>query len=150
MLLKTHLVFAILAIILLVGQVESKILFIVMVLVATILPDADSAFSTAGRNLVSRSLQLFVKHRGLIHSLTVGILISLIFAVYWPVGALGFFVGWSVHMLCDSFTKEGVQAFWPFKVKSTGFISTGGRFEETLFFSMIFVDLALFFLLIIW
>ncbi len=150
MLLKTHLTFAVLAIILLVQHVQNPVIFIVMALIATVLPDIDSAFSTAGRNMVSKSLQMFVKHRGIIHSLTTGIIISIVFSIYWPVGSLGFFIGWAVHMLCDSFTKDGVQAFWPLKYRSNGILHTGGKIEESLFMIMILVDVLAFLLVIVW
>jgi len=150
MLLKTHLAFAVLAIILLIQHVQNPVIFIAMVLIATTLPDADSAFSTAGRNIISKSLRLFVKHRGVIHSLTTGIIIAIALSIYWPIASLGFFIGWSVHILCDSFTKDGVQPFWPLKFTSNGVLRTGGRIEETLFITMIFADLFAFVLLIMW
>lgn len=150
MLLKTHLAFAVIAIILLLQSVNNKIIFVAMVLIATALPDADTAFSAAGKNIFAKILRFFVKHRGIVHSLTIGILISILFTIYLPVVSLGFFVGWSVHMLCDSFTKEGVRAFWPFKFRSCGPLVTGGKVEESLFLGMIFLDLILFLILIVW
>lgn len=150
MLLKTHILFAVLAILLIVQHVESRFFFILMVLMASVIPDMDTGFSRVGKNIAAKTGQLFVKHRGIVHSLTIGIIVSVLFSIYWPVGALGFFVGWSVHMICDSFTKEGIQAFWPLKFKTSGFISTGGRFEESLFISMIFIDFVVFMVLFIW
>ena len=146
MLFKTHLMFAILFIILFVQHVQHPFIFVGMVLLATILPDLDNGFSTAGRNIFMRPLQFlfFVKHRGMTHSFTFGVLVAVILAIFWPVASLGFFLGYSVHLICDSFTREGVQPFWPFKARSFGFIRTGGRVEESLFFSLIFIDIILF------
>lgn len=143
MLLKTHLAFGILMIILFVQHVNDKLIFMAMVLVATVLPDLDSGFSSWGRHLIFRPLQFFVKHRGIIHSFTLAVAISIVLSMFWPVVSLGFFVGYSVHLICDSFTKEGIQPFWPLKSKSIGFISTGGRIEDSIFVGLILFDLIL-------
>ena len=149
MLLKTHMAFAVLIIILFLEHVNSKLLFVSMVLVATVLPDLDSGFSSWGRHFIFRPLQFFTKHRGVIHSLTFAVLASIVLAMFWPVASLGFFIGYSVHLICDSFTRDGIQPFWPFKAKSSGFITSGGRVEESLFFSLIFVDVVLFFIIVV-
>jgi membrane-bound metal-dependent hydrolase YbcI (DUF457 family) len=148
MLIKTHMAFAFLMILLFIEQVNNKFTFVLMVLVATALPDLDSGFSSFGRHLIFRPLQFFVKHRGILHSFTFAVVASFILAIFWPVASLGFFVGYSVHLICDSFTKTGVQPFWPFRAKSSGFILSGGRTEETLFFGLVLVDIVLFFILI--
>jgi len=149
MLLKTHLAFSFLAIILFFQHVNNKIIFVSMVIVATIFPDLDSGFSSWGRHWIFKPLQFFVKHRGMIHSFTTAVVLSLILAYFLPTASLGFFIGYSVHLIIDSFTKEGVQPFWPFKSRSKGFIRTGGKVEESLFFSLILVDLIVFFLVFI-
>lgn len=145
MLTKTHVAFAVFLIILFFEHVAHPWFFIIMVLVATILPDLDSNLSSFGRHLIFRPLQLLTKHRGMIHSFSFAILISIILAVFLPILSLGFFLGYSVHLICDSFTRDGIQPFWPLKAKSSGFITTGGRIEETLFFTLIILDIVLFF-----
>jgi len=120
-----------------------------MVLIATIIPDLDSGYSSFGRHSIFSPLQFFVKHRGIIHSFTTAVLFSVLIAFWWPVASFGFFLGYSVHLLTDSFTREGIQPFWPFKIKSSGPIATGGRIEESLFLSLIFIDIILFFILIV-
>jgi len=141
--------FAILIIILFLEHVNNKFIFVGMVLFATILPDLDSSFSSFGRHLIFRPLQFFTKHRGIVHSFTFAVIVSIILAIFWPVASLGFFIGYSVHLFCDSFTHDGVQPFWPLKVKSSGFITSGGRVEESLFFSLIFVDIVMFFVVVV-
>ncbi len=147
MLLRTHLAFAVLMIILFVEHVNNKLVFVSLLLLATILPDLDSPFSSWGRHLIFRPLQFFVKHRGIVHSFTFAVVGSIALSIFWPVAALGFFVGYSVHLICDSFTKDGIQPFWPIRAKSSGFISTGGRIEDSLFLTMILVDILLIVLL---
>lgn len=141
MLVKTHLAFALLVIILFFEHVENKIIFVSMVLIATILPDLDSNLSTAGKSIFARPFQFFVSHRGIIHSFTFAAIISVLIAMIFPKASLGFFMGYSVHLVTDSFTKDGIQPFWPAKAKSKGFVRTGGKMEESLFFSLIFVNL---------
>ena len=149
MLLRTHLAFAILIILLFIGHINNPWIFIVMVLVATVLPDIDSGFSSWGRHLIFRPLQFFVKHRGIIHSLTTAVIISIALAVFWPIVSLGFFLGYSIHLICDSFTREGIQPFWPLKTKSYGFISSGGRIEDGIFIFLILVDVVMIILLFV-
>jgi len=90
MLLKTHMAFAVLIIILFLEHVNNKFIFVGMVLFATIIPDLDSGFSSWGRHLIFRPLQFFVKHRGIIHSFTLAVAISIILSMFWPVVSLGF------------------------------------------------------------
>ncbi len=144
MLLKTHLMIAIFAIILFVNSVNDKLVFVSLVLLTTFLPDIDSGFSSLGRKAISKPIQMMTRHRGILHSFSFVVLVSIILAIYWPIASLGFFMGYALHILGDSFTKDGVQAFWPLKVKSSGFIATGGRIEESIFFFMILIDIILF------
>ncbi len=144
MLVRTHVVFAIFFILIFFQYVSNSWIFVIMTMIATIIPDLDSKFSSYGRHLIFRPLQFFVKHRGIVHSFTTACLLSLLVAAFYPVASLGFFLGYGVHLLCDSFTKEGIQPFWPLKMKSCGPITSGGRFDETLFITMIFVDILVF------
>jgi len=145
MLLKTHMAFAVFLIFLFFEHVVHPWIFVIMVLIATILPDLDSNLSSFGRHLIFRPLQLLTKHRGIVHSFSFAILVSIILAVFLPILSLGFFLGYSVHLICDSFTREGIQPFWPLKTRSSGFIASGGRIEESLFFTLVLLDIVLFF-----
>ena len=149
MLLKTHLAFAVILMILFFEHVQNKFVFIGMVVVATIIPDLDCGFSSYGKHLIFRPLQFFVKHRGIVHSFTTAIVLSIVLSVFYPIASFGFFVGYSVHLIVDSFTKKGIQPFWPLKIRSSGFIASGGKVEESLFFSLIFIDIGLFILVIV-
>lgn len=143
MLLRTHIAFAILIMLLFISHINSPWIFILMVLVGTVLPDLDTSSSSWGRHFIFRPLQFFIKHRGIIHSLTIAVAISILLSVYWPVVSLGFFVGYSFHIVLDSFTREGIQPFWPLKAKSYGFISSGGKIEDSIFVFLILVDIVL-------
>ena len=149
MLLKTHILFAIFMILIFLEFINNKFVFVIMVLIATIIPDLDSRHSSYGRHLIFRPLQFVTKHRGIFHSFTSAAIISLIIAIWFPIASFGFFIGFSVHLILDSFTKDGIQPFWPFKWKSQGPITSGGKIEEIFFLTLIFVDLLLFFLNVI-
>lgn len=143
MLLKTHLAFAVLLIIFFIGHVADKTIFIAALIIGTMLPDVDTAVSNIGKRGVMRPLQFFVRHRGIIHSLTFALFLSIILAIFFPVACLGFFLGYSVHLFCDSFTKQGVQPFWPWKAGTHGIITTGGKVEMSLFVTVILIDVVL-------
>jgi len=129
MLLYTHLAATILAIIMFLPNVSYKVLFVVVALIATIIPDVDSPGSKIGRLFPAKVLRLFTKHRGILHSLTFIAVISLIFALIVPVIALPFFAGYCSHLILDSFTIEGIVPFWPYNRTVSWHIRTGGKRE---------------------
>jgi inner membrane protein len=144
MLIKTHFAITIFGILLLITAVEHKIVFVIMALIATFIPDIDSRFSVMGRKKLNRILQFFTKHRGFFHSFTFLVLITLIFLSVFPVAALGFFVGYGLHLIADSFTSYGITPFAPFsKKKSSGFMVSGKKFENFVFISFILFDILL-------
>jgi len=145
MLFRTHLAIVVFAIILFVQQINNKFLFIFVTLIATLLPDVDSPVSTLGKNKGFRFLQFFVKHRSFIHSFTFCIIISLILAVFFPVISFAFFLGYAIHLFVDSFTKEGIQPFWPYKVKSSWKLKTGSLVESSIFLIFLILDIILVF-----
>lgn len=149
MLLRTHTAFSIFLIIIFIQNVQSKLAFSIMVIVATIIPDIDSSSSSYGRHMIFKPIQYFSRHRGVFHSLTCATIFSLLIAVFWPVLSLGFFIGYSGHLFLDSFTKDGIRPFWPLKADTSGPINSGGRIEESFFLLMIFVDILLFVLLFV-
>lgn len=148
MLFRTHLMFGIFAILLMISFVNDKTVFVIIVLIGTIIPDIDHADSKIGKRLVFRPLQFFIKHRGMVHSFTIALLGSIVIALFFPVASFGFFLGYCVHLLCDSFTKEGIEPFWPLDYRTHGYLITGEKYEEMLFVFMIAVNLVLFFVLV--
>ena len=149
MLLRTHIMFAILIILVFFNYVNNKFIFLVMVLIATIIPDLDSSRSSYGRHLVFRPLQFVTKHRGIFHSFTMAVIFAGLIAIKCPIASFGFFMCFSIHLIIDSFTKDGIVPFWPLKWKSNGPLVSGGKIEEILFLGLIFVDVLLFFLVIV-
>ncbi len=144
MMLKTHLALSVLVILMFLSRISNKFLFIFIVLIATIIPDIDTGFSTAGKNIFLKPLQFFVRHRGILHSFTFCLLASFVLAYFFPVLALPFLLGYGFHLLLDSFTKEGIMPFWPWKKVSSGIFKTGGRIETSLFIVLLVLDLLVF------
>ena len=149
MMLKTHLALSLLAGIMFFNHISNKIVFFVALIFATIIPDIDTGFSTAGKNIFLRPLQFFVKHRGVFHSFTFCIIASFVIAYFWPILAFPFFLGYGFHLLLDSFTKDGIMPFWPWKKTSSWHVTTGSRVETSLFVILLVLDLLMFVLLII-
>ena len=141
MLLRTHLALTVLVLTLFISQVNNKIPFLIVGLVATLLPDIDNGFSSIGKHKPFRFLQFFVRHRGIIHSFTFCIIVSIILSCFIPTISLAFFLGYGMHLFADSFTKEGIIPFWPFKKKSSGFIRTGSLSETSFFLFLVLFDL---------
>jgi len=141
MLLRTHLAITVFFVLLFLPHISNPAVFIITALVATLLPDIDSAHTSIGSNPLARLLTFFSKHRGVFHSLTFCIIIALVFAIWLPIPAFGFFLGYSMHILADSFTKEGVMPFWPVRRVSSWHFNTGGMTETIAFIALILVDL---------
>ena len=141
---RTHLAIGAFLALLFLEQVRYKLVFIPVVLLASLLPDIDSAYSYLGHHKVFRPLQFFVRHRGLIHSFTFCVAISVLLAFFFPVVALGFFVGYAGHLFSDSLTVEGIRPFWPLEKESVGKIRVGGRIETGVFTALCIADAVLF------
>tara|TARA_Y100000034_G_C6877325_1_gene401456 strand:- start:1320 stop:1769 length:450 start_codon:yes stop_codon:yes gene_type:complete len=140
---NTHLLIGLMVVLFFLPVVENKVIFIIVTLVASALPDIDTGFSTFGQSKLARPLQLFVAHRGIIHSFTMCVALSVVLAVIWPVSAFGFFMGYSFHLLADSFTVEGIRPFWPLKRKAEGVMRVGGVIEKGIFYGLVLIDVLL-------
>lgn len=137
---RTHLAFTVLVVLLFLPHVSSQFLFILIALVATVIPDIDSGYSTIGKMHGAWVFRFFSRHRGMFHSLTFALIMSVIFTFIWPVAALPFFIGYGFHIFVDSFTKDGVMPFWPYTKVSSGILKTGSLTETTLFIFLIILD----------
>ena len=143
MLWKTHLAIGIAVAIYFSSYVPQPLTFIPIVLIASLLPDIDSGFSYLGKKPIFRPIQWTTNHRGIIHSYTFAILISLAIALFYPLLALPFFVGYSFHLISDSFTSQGIKPFWPLKFVSKGPIKVGGKIDKAIFYVFVLIDMVL-------
>ncbi|MFH1500322.1 MAG: metal-dependent hydrolase [archaeon] len=150
MLVRTHIAFSILIILLFIPHIQfvNDWIFIGVLLLATLLPDIDSGFSTINEVTRLKFFKYLTKHRGVIHSFTVCVIITILLAFFIPTISLAFFLGYASHLFADSFTVEGIKPFWPFDVKSHWRFKTGSVTETSLFVFLLFFDL-LFFIFII-
>jgi len=138
MMFRTHLIFSFLISILIINyfNIQNKIVFVAILLIASALPDIDSYKSKLGKKIkpISFLINIFLGHRGIFHSPFLLILISIIISIINIEIAAAFFVGYLSHLVFDSLTPEGVMFFYPFSKKRTkGLIRTGSLFENILF-----------------
>ncbi|GBE19582.1 MAG TPA: metal-dependent hydrolase [Candidatus Pacearchaeota archaeon] len=145
MLIRTHLLITLFFVMVFFESVEHKFIFLVVAVLATYIPDIDSKFSKIGNRKILRILQFFIKHRGMIHSFSFLLLITMFFVLFIPILAFGFFLGYGLHLLADSFTITGIMPFYPYKKKISGKIRTGGRSETAVLVLFVIGDLGLFF-----
>ena len=149
MMMKTHLVIGAFAAVFFLPHMAHKLIFVPVILIASLLPDIDSGFSTFGKKPIFKPLQMMTKHRGIIHSFTLCIAISIFFAFYFPIVAFPFFLGYALHLLADSWTIEGIKPFWPLKEVSKGKVKVGGVLEEGIFMVFSILTVVFFILLFI-
>lgn len=143
MMMKTHLVIGAALALVLINNVNYKFLFLPIILIASILPDIDVPNSRIGNRWYFRPIQLFVNHRGIIHSFSLCVALSILVALVFPVAALPFFAGYSVHLFADSFTVEGIKPFWPLGTEVKGSVRVGGKMEEGIFAIFAIADVIL-------
>ena len=139
MLNKTHLSAGAFFMILFLPKVVHETSYVFVFLIATLVPNLD-AVASGKRSFLLAPLKLFLKKRGMFHSFTFCLAVTLLLAWFWPVYAFPFFLGYGIHLLLDSWTVEGIKPFWPFKAISKGRITTGGGFENVLFYSFLIAD----------
>ncbi|HJX50590.1 MAG TPA: metal-dependent hydrolase [Candidatus Nanoarchaeia archaeon] len=144
MLIRTHLAITLFFALLLVDYVKFPVFFIAIALISTYIPDIDSKTSKMGSNILFRPLQWISRHRGMIHSFTFLISIVFLFALFIPILSLPFFVGYSSHLLADSFTIEGIKPFYPMRHKSSGNIITGSLTETNILILFLVLDFVFF------
>ncbi len=115
--------------------IDKFVLFFLFLFFGAGFPDIDHSKSKFGRNFFSRIIGFFFKHRKIFHSLFFGILTSYLFFKFDRDSGLGFFLGFLSHVILDSFTKQGINFFYPFgEFTLKGFFKTGGLFETILFY----------------
>jgi len=128
---KTHLVIGLFAALFFLPYVNNKIVFFPVVLIASLIPDLDTIIFPEKDYRILKILKS-EHYKNFMHSYTFCIFLSAILAFFYPVLALPFFIGYSFHLFFDSLTVHGIAPFWPFKVKTKGFILPGGIAEKTI------------------
>lgn len=143
MLFKTHLAINFFFALFFSNYIQHKTIFIALVLFATAFPDIDnlnSYISKKARTL-SKIVHFFFKHRDFFHSITFVVLLSFLLMFLSANIAFPFFIGYTFHILADSFTVEGIRIFWPLKTRTKGKIRTNGLIEKIIFYAFILLDI---------
>jgi len=140
---RTHVVFGAFVYFVLSYFVEMPLFVLVFVLLGAVFVDVDIKNSSFGNRWYFRPLQWVVKHRGVLHSLFFGVLLSLILGSVNLWVGFGFFVGYVSHLFLDCWTKSGVRLFWPFKYRVKGFVRSGSWVEDVVFVLLMLVDIGL-------
>ena len=130
---KTHVAFGIFISLLIfrVVHIENQALFVIICAFFALLPDVDHSRSKFGQRV--KPLSFILKHRGLMHSIWIPLILTL---VVYPLSfdiSLAIFAGYFSHLLTDGFTKRGVKFIWPINWKTKGHITTGGKLESAFF-----------------
>ena len=139
---KTHLIIGLFIALYFLPHINYKIVFFPIVLIASIIPNLDTLIFPKKDYKIFRSIKS-ESYKNFMHSYTLCIFLSLILAFFYPLVALPFFIGYSFHLFFDGITKKGINPFWPFKIKTKGFISPGGTSEKTIVVIFIFLSLLL-------
>lgn len=116
--------------------ITHKIVFFPVVLIASFIPDLDSVIVPKKNYKTLRFLNS-QSYREFMHSYTFCILLSTLLAFFYPILALPFFLGYSFHLFFDSLTVDGINPFWPLKVKTKGLIVPGKSSEKILMIILI-------------
>ncbi len=143
MLIRTHLAISIFFVLLLFPFFENKIVFCVVMIGSTFLPDIDSSRSKIGKNILLRPLQFFFGHRGILHSFTFALMMSVLIFFFSQEASIAFFLGYGLHLLADSLTFMGIAPFYPISKKWRGIIKTGGWSEAIIFMIFVLLNLGL-------
>ena len=112
----------------------NQVLFMILVLFGSLLPDIDHPRSKLGRKV--KFVSWLFEHRGFTHSIYALILVALISNSLTSNlnNTYGLLIGFMSHLVADSLSKEGVMFFHPLsKAKIRGIITTGSAAEYVLF-----------------
>lgn len=114
---KTHISIGIAAAVPLVTTYSYNMGYLMVVFIGAIAPDFD--------------MNINIKHRTWTHSILVLSISTLILISFDKTIALFWFVGYSTHLVSDSFTKMGVPFLYPFIKERYGFkiCKTGGTLD---------------------
>lgn len=140
---KTHLIISILIGLLTFEFFEINwLIFILLVVLAGILPDIDIPTSTVGSLVkpLSNFINMLFGHRGIMHSIFVPIMLLLVF-VYFNKFEYGMaiLIGYVGHLIADAVSLEGINFLHPFfRFKVRGFIKVGGFLEYVIFIALLF------------
>lgn len=142
MMFYTHIAFSFL-----VGLISSRYFgflhwyFYTLVLIFGVIPDIDYYKSKVRIPFVSFFITLFLKHRGVFHSIFIPVVAYFAFSLvgYNPIG-LAILLGYLSHLFLDALTQSGIKLFWPFSFRIRGFIRTNYILEKIFFLTLLILN----------
>ena len=137
---KTHLAFSFLLALSLFKYFNLNFyLFLIIFILAGILPDIDHSKSWIGRKfkLLSWLINFIFGHRKLIHSIFFAVFLAIIVKIFFNDYYIPFFLGYLSHLFLDSLTKQGVRILYPLKFKTSWIIRTNSIVEKLLLIILI-------------
>jgi inner membrane protein len=114
----------------------------ILFLISSLLPDFDEIKSKISGKFKFSSwlINIFISHRGLLHSVWIPFLIYL-FLFFWDMNlAVAASLGYLSHIILDCLTVSGIKILWPLQKKLRGFIKSGGLTEYFIFVLLIIAD----------
>ena len=132
---STHIIFALLLSILFLSIYKNfnPIIFIIITLTFSILPDIDYDKSKIGNNSLSWLLYHLFGHRQLIHSMLIPIMLFFMFFKFSITIAFAILLGYTSHLALDSLNKSGLKPLFPLKLHIKGHIKTNSIVEKMIF-----------------
>ena len=140
----THLAFSFLIGILIIKtlSIQNQILFIILFMLASLLPDIDELKSKVSNKVkpLAHLIHFVLGHRGLMHSIWTPIILYLLIFMFNINIAIAISFGYLSHLILDCLTPSGIKLLWPYKKRLKGFIRTGSLTEYLLFIALLIVD----------
>lgn len=135
---KTHVAFSLLIYFVLDYFIGLSLLEGVLIVLISFVPDIDLHTSFIGKRLkpISYIFQLLFRHRGVLHSLWVPIILYILLI---PYNLEMVVFGYLSHILLDILNPKGVALFWPF-FRVEGHVKSGKIVDWGLFFIFLAVD----------
>lgn len=140
MMFKTHLALGILASITAINylQIESRMLFGGVLVLASVIPDIDVSKSKVGKKIkpVSSIIGFIFGHRGVVHTIYPPLIVGLLaYLTGYSLAGSAFLIGYGTHLISDMATLQGIMPLFPLsKARAAGFMKTGGMTEYAVFF----------------
>jgi len=118
----------------------NEVLFLVLVLLGSVLPDIDDGNSKIKKasGVLGSLISFMFKHRGIFHSLVMVVVLFVLMSFWNTYYAIGLSIGYLSHLLSDALTPRGIQFLYPFSSwKLKGPIRVGSIGEWVVLFGLI-------------
>ena len=141
MMFYTHVAAALLATIFFVQVYsDNPILYTLLIMFGTILPDIDHPNSKLGKRF--KWVGWLFQHRGIFHSIIPPAILGYCVYVFVDEKSMyAFLVGYFIHLLLDGMTRKGIMPFFPInKSLIRGRIKTKGLVEHIFFFVLLMIS----------